>query len=494
MSPEDAVEYLHSIWDEQEDFDLDDVDNVSLAIIPPPPDAASDCEDVDDDVMMVPTTDKPTDVAGTVEIMLPREDDASACNKESSLIPPHWKKVKGHCPQYSKTPEAMSANGVQEIKQSLGGKTVSDIFFSMTNDILDKILEQTLLYSQQQNHHSFMFSKDELLKFIGILLISGYHTLPRERMYWDRAPDCNVEIVAECMSRNRFQEIKKNLHFNDNNSIDSEDKYYKVRPLYELANSSLMKYGVFCEKLTIDERMVKYYGRHSLKMYIKGKPVKFGYKLWMLCGHNGYPFQILPYQGKKEKDNEPLSTRVVERLTSVIEHPNQHAVYMDNFFSSYGLAVRMKKKGFFMTGTVRENRIGKCPLELSSSMKKKDRGTSDKCFDTNNEIGIVRWNDNKVVTVVTNFESLDAKNEVQRRTKGSRTNVPIPECIKSYNKYKNGVDLFDSLMAVYGIQIRGKKWYFALFTNILDTMVLASWKLYTTAELGTYDFLTFRRE
>lgn len=81
------------------------------------------------------------------------------------------------------------------------------------------------------------------MKFVGILLFSGYHTLPRELMYWDRSPDCSVEIVADCMSRNRFQDIKKN-HFNDNSSIDKEDRYYKVRRLYDLANESLKKYGV----------------------------------------------------------------------------------------------------------------------------------------------------------------------------------------------------------------------------------------------------------
>ena len=63
MSPEDAVENLQSIWDEEE-ADSYDQDHISLTIIPPP-DAASDYED-EDDVIMVPTTDKPTDIANTV--------------------------------------------------------------------------------------------------------------------------------------------------------------------------------------------------------------------------------------------------------------------------------------------------------------------------------------------------------------------------------------------------------------------------------------------
>ena len=57
LSPEDAVEYLQSLQDEEE-ADLYDQDHTSLTIIPPPV-AASDYEDDDDDddddIIMVPT-------------------------------------------------------------------------------------------------------------------------------------------------------------------------------------------------------------------------------------------------------------------------------------------------------------------------------------------------------------------------------------------------------------------------------------------------------
>ena len=33
------------------------------------------------------------------------------------------------------------------------------------------------------------------------------------------------------------------------------------------------------EKYSIDEIMVPYYGRHSSKQYIRGKPIRFGYKV-----------------------------------------------------------------------------------------------------------------------------------------------------------------------------------------------------------------------
>lgn len=87
LSAEDAVEYLQSIWDEEEE--LAEEENISLNIIPPPADAASDREDVDDDAIMIPecSVDKPTEIAGTVKIMLRREDDDAETNNES-LTPP----------------------------------------------------------------------------------------------------------------------------------------------------------------------------------------------------------------------------------------------------------------------------------------------------------------------------------------------------------------------------------------------------------------------
>ena len=38
----------------------------------------------------------------------------------------------------------------------------------------------------------------------------------------------------------------------------------------------------FDQQIIVDESMMPYFGKHSAKYYIKGKPVKFGCKLWCL--------------------------------------------------------------------------------------------------------------------------------------------------------------------------------------------------------------------
>ena len=56
------------------------------------------------------------------------------------------------------------------------------------------------------------------------------------------------------------------------------NKVAKVAFLYEAMNKNLSQWGIFHKKLSVDEAMVPYFGKHSAKMYIKGKPICFGYK------------------------------------------------------------------------------------------------------------------------------------------------------------------------------------------------------------------------
>jgi hypothetical protein len=67
----------------------------------------------------------------------------------------------------------------------------------------------------------------------------------------------------------------------DNHDLQKGNKAAKVAPLYNRLNENLKKRGIFYSKLSIDESMVPYYGKHSAKIFIKMKPIRFGYKLQM---------------------------------------------------------------------------------------------------------------------------------------------------------------------------------------------------------------------
>jgi hypothetical protein len=58
----------------------------------------------------------------------------------------------------------------------------------------------------------------------------------------------------------------------------------------------------------------------------------------------------------------------------------------------------MRDKEFRITGTMRENRLQKCPLKESKEIKKQNRGALDKI--STKEFSVVKWNDNRVATIL----------------------------------------------------------------------------------------------
>ncbi|KAG8179722.1 hypothetical protein JTE90_006627 [Oedothorax gibbosus] len=189
---------------------------------------------------------------------------------------------------------------LEETHPELASKTPYELFrMYFDSDIMNLILEETLRYAAQKNNTTFSLSEKLLEVFLGIILFSGYHSLPQEDLYWSNSEDCNLPFIQNAMSRQRFRDIKKFLHLCDNNSIDGSDKLAKVRCFIEMFCKKLQQFGTFAECLSVDEEMIPYTGRHSAKMYMRNKPIKFGYKLWILASSQGYPFNIQVYVGKE---------------------------------------------------------------------------------------------------------------------------------------------------------------------------------------------------
>ena len=117
-------------------------------------------------------------------------------------------------------------------------------------------------------------------------------------MYWQQAADCRNSVATNFMTRDRFDEIMCYFHLADNNQLNKEDKFAKLRPRFDNLNRSFL--ARFCSetRLSIDESMVPYFGHHGCKQFIRGKPIRFGYKIWCLNTMLGYPIQFQAYQGK----------------------------------------------------------------------------------------------------------------------------------------------------------------------------------------------------
>jgi hypothetical protein len=265
-------------------------------------------------------------------------------------------------------------------------------------------------------------------QFLGIQLLSGYHSVPSERDFWSTQPDLHVPLVTETMTLNRYKQIKSNLHLADNHNLEVGNKVAKVLPIYSLLNKNLQQFGIFHSLLSIDESMVPYYGRHSSKMFIRMKPIRCGYKLWILSGSDGYPYAIRIYTGASPtKRVVPLGFSVVNDLLELIKetsNPAKHTVFFDNFFSSYDLFRHLHKGGFKATGTIRSNRSGGAHKSLKSDgeLKKAGRGSYD--YRCNGYVFVCKWNDSAVVSVASNYCTHLPENKAARRVGKEIIHVP----------------------------------------------------------------------
>jgi hypothetical protein len=103
------------------------------------------------------------------------------------------------------------------------------------------------------------------------------------------------------MRRNRFLEICRFLHCADNTKPDSQDKIWELRPLMDRVKNNCLKCFVPEENLCYNDCMVKYFERHRCKQYIRGKPIRFGYKIWSLNAPSAYLVNFQKYQGNNPR-------------------------------------------------------------------------------------------------------------------------------------------------------------------------------------------------
>ena len=225
--------------------------------------------------------------AGTLELIgyqlsQVNEDEPSTSairhkrKKKDPSVDPKWEKRES---EYKSEMMIPSKNFYEKL-ESLQGKSTAEIFEQLLSDVLELMLQQTLTYALQKNDPQFTLQLNKIKTFMGILLFSGYHKLPQQNMYWEQSPATGIPLVYNAMTRQKFKTINRYLNLNENAMIDASDKMYKLRPFLDALNTNFQKFGIFHSHLSIDEMKIRYYRMHSAKMFMKGKPIKFGYKFW----------------------------------------------------------------------------------------------------------------------------------------------------------------------------------------------------------------------
>ena len=100
--------------------------------------------------------------------------------------------------------------------------------FLFDEAMLRLLADHTLLYAKvDKNDPPFSVTVAHICQFGGILLLSGYHTLPEEGHYWSNQLELGVEVVSDAMSSKRFQQIKRYFHVADKSASGAREQSCK---------------------------------------------------------------------------------------------------------------------------------------------------------------------------------------------------------------------------------------------------------------------------
>ena len=170
--------------------------------------------------------------------------------------------------------------------------------------------------------------------------------------------------------------------------MNASDPLKKVHPLYNLIKTKALEhYQPLCE-LSVDKRMVKSKARTHFRYYLPKKPIKWGFKYWVVADPTGYTLDFNLYCGRRcisPISENGLTYDVVMDLTESLQFQG-YFVFFDNFYTSPTLLHSRKERGIGATGTLTTNRRGvpESVVQLRNALNRSDvpRGTGYYICDT----------------------------------------------------------------------------------------------------------------
>ena len=356
--------------------------------------------------------------------------------------------------------------------------------------LVDVIVVETNRYARQKRVKNWLdVSRDEILAFLGIILLMGINWVPKMSDYWSKDPKVNNSVMKAHMTVKRFWAIWSNLHVVDNATLEpGHGLNAKLKAVVDTLRTTFFENYSPSRELSVDEAMVKYKGCVKQgKVKMSKKPIKCGFKIWCLsCSCCGYLCNFEFYEGRpidpitgKKKSDKGMVRRVVERLCEPFEGMG-HVLYLDNYFTSGPLVEGLRKKGIFLAGTIKQRARG-FPEELKKlDLSVGDIATAEVGKSEKNRIVYSVFKDRKVVSFVANAFPPSMNKKVARLPPNGRVLrcQKVPPVLPAYNKYMGGVDRTNQLAVSYGFDRKCRRYWFRPFMACLDFAVDNAYLLY----------------
>lgn len=239
---------------------------------------------------------------------------------------------------------------------------------------------------------------------------------------------------------------------------------------------------------SIDEMMIRFFGRSVNTFRIRGKPISSGYKMMALCcsitGFFCYAMTPHTVTGISEVNaGDQVVARLVEYLANQLPRDETpYCLVMDNYFTTPSAMKTLREMKIGAMGTARHRR-GWPPKKIADKTLTKDFNA---VHYLNDDVGsrVFRWVDNNVVTFVSTVHDEEAGVKANRKkpriTVTNRHNVnrvwhdqhrveiEIPQFINDYNFNMNGVDRADQLVAAYAMNHKCRRTWLPLLLYCIN--------------------------
>ena len=219
------------------------------------------------------------------------------------------------------------------------------------------------------------------------------------------------------------------------------------------------------QNIFIDESMVCFKDRSTMKQYLPMKSIKRGFKIWCSsCSCCGYLLKFI-YTPAWRPERSRTRYRVVTHLVIPRFRSN-----MDNFFTSIAIFRKLSENCILACGTYRTSRIG-LPADLADRMSWSHWDAASIVQYKGNTTAIV-WIDQKSLYVIPNAHLPTTTMVKGGNSHVSKSEVSCSTPVSESNRHMGGVDLLDQHKCYYSYNGKSKHWWLHHFIHMFDLSIV----------------------